>query len=194
MTWEFNIKGNCELFTVALVDVEPNDAHQFHADGRREFIDPPANTLVRRDNAMMITHGSLTVEVEEQSPVEYVFDDFTWDELTGEMGNTNPFPYERQIYPTGDWMTLTGGPNGAQWVCFMPNNKRKISYTTFKGPHIYRCDRERETYAIVITSGHACLGGVGDCEQWKPYHFTPHARISADADPDTIVFYVWERM
>ena len=197
MTWHFQMRGVNDLFVLTTVDVEPNDLHHFETDGRRVWYDE-SQGLVQRDNAMMITRGSLTIEVHNQEPVEYAFDNFPWDEETGQMGNTNPFPYPRQIYPAGDWMNLIGGPEGAEWVCFMPNNNRKISYECFRGNHRFRFQEDDltgdRTGYMVVLKGHACMGGIGECEQYKIYEFPPRSDAYFEGEEDSIVFYVWERV
>ncbi len=189
MTWEFNVKNVNPLFNIAVVDVAPGDFHHFETDGRREYIDE-SNELVRRDNAMMITHGTLRITVENQNPVNYIFDNFFWDEETGLMGNTNPFPYERQVYPTGNWMDLVGGPEGTQWVCFLPQIDHKLSYDVYKGPHTHAC-LDSTTYGVLI-DGTARFAGA-DRELYDVVELGASAVNTVEASSDAIVVYLWER-
>ncbi len=192
MAWEFQTRAINELFAISTSSPGPNEHHRFDTDRWDDY--DPANNLVKRHNAMMLLRGSTSVHIQNAEKVITDFDKYEWDE-TGRLGNTNPYGYDRLIYPKGVHADFVSGPEGVDWLCFFPHQEGvRVMYEVYRGTHKFYSVTNTDTYGTVV-KGDGCVAGRGDMNIWEPYLISAgDVNYVECADEESITFYVWEEV
>lgn len=177
MSWKFEPKAECDLFTVYIA--APAEGQKFAFTGWGEPIPGhPKGWVKAREVAALISGSSWTHYVGMEP---YYSEDFA---------HQIPGAQNYQEGPGGLFVS-TPGPN-MEYMCCTGKSMTPLDYEVFRGPHEFTTVEE-ETYILVVR-GYVTINDVV-FGRWKIGKKLGKGNLIAPSyfDGDCITFYIWRR-